>query len=398
MNSNIFVFRLFRKVDVEDSRTLIASMALALLSTPEQIKQDKKGMNSVLNQLIQLAIKAAKDPRFRSGGFHVSEPLAVLVKMFVVEERTVDYVLSHAEIDPPIDLQKLLQLFTSLFFQFAREEKSKYILQQFTLIALLNMFWSFSFQPIYAKELFQIENFVETVRFVLENENKEILVEQYTPRSMESLSQAATGILHNLDVKIKNERIHSKKIDEKPSVMISYCHMDDAFCSRLLEFFSTNSNEFQIWIDRTHCQAVSDLWAAIADGMERSSVIVCLLSDEYFESKSCRQEFIYAIDSLKKPLIPILLGNFSPKGWLGEFFFILIVLMKLVVFRRRNSNVWIEIRSFSRSRPMGSSEINRTSQQYFTLSFTNERIGDQHQIVSSPCSTHRRITDFSMVS
>ena len=52
--------------------------------------------------------------------------------------------------------------------------------------------------------------------------------------------------------------------------------------------------------------------------MERAGVIVCLVSSQYFESKSCRQEFIYAVDSLKRRIIPVLLENFEPKGWLGK--------------------------------------------------------------------------------
>ncbi len=32
-----------------------------------------------------------------------------------------------------------------------------------------------------------------------------------------------------------------------------------------------------------------------------------------------RQEFIYAADSLKRRIVPILIGNFEPKGWLGEY-------------------------------------------------------------------------------
>lgn len=300
-------------------------MALALLSTPEQIKKDKKGMNNVLNQLMQLAIDASKTLRFRWNGFHVSEPLAVLVKMFVVEERTMDYVLCHAEFDPPMDTSAILQFFVSLLIKFARAEKGTVDLQQFTLIALSNIFWSISFQPIYAKELIQIEGFVATVRTLLENDNEKNDLEQYTPRSMETIGQATSGILHNLEVDTKTDHSSNQNsLDriastEKPSIMVSYCHIDDDFCTRLLDLFATQRDSFDIWIDRTHCQAVTDLWDAIAEGMEHASAIVCLLSNDYFESKSCRQEFIYAVDSLKKPIVPILLGDFSPKGWLGKF-------------------------------------------------------------------------------
>ncbi|CAF1546264.1 unnamed protein product [Rotaria sp. Silwood1] len=111
-------------------------MALALLSTPEELKRDKKGMNIVLNQLLQIVIDAAKSDRYRRDGFHVSEPLGVLVKMFVVEERTFDYVLCHAETQPSSDMDSTIRLFASLLFKFADALKGTDRLEQFTLIAL----------------------------------------------------------------------------------------------------------------------------------------------------------------------------------------------------------------------------------------------------------------------
>jgi hypothetical protein len=99
--------------------------------------------------------------------------------------------------------------------------------------------------------------------------------------------------------------------------MISYCHDNNAFCGEILDLLGKRDDAFGIWIDRTHCEGAVDLWESIADGMERACVIVCLLSGQYFESKSCRQEFIYAADSLKRRIVPVLLENFEPKGWLG---------------------------------------------------------------------------------
>ncbi|CAF3544814.1 unnamed protein product [Rotaria socialis] len=334
------------KTTTVDARNLVAIMTLALLSTPDQIKQDKKGMNATLNQLLQLVIGAAKGDRLRCNGFHVSEPLGVLVKMFVVEERTLDYILCHAETDPPSDIVSTISLFISLFMTFGNAFKGISYLEQFTLIALLNIFWSISFQANYAQELANNEQLIKKIRSLLDDEKEQEILEQYKPRSMEGALQAARGILHNLnfdnraDVNIEElNRRHesdrpeclekyndslselpllqkSKEVDI-PWIMISYCHADDTFCSRILELFSTRSETFHIWIDRTHCQTAIDLWESIAEGMESASVIVCLLSNSYLESKSCRQEFVYAIDSLKKPVLPVLLGNFDPKGWLG---------------------------------------------------------------------------------
>ena len=106
----------------------------------------------------------------------------------------------------------------------------------------------------------------------------------------------------------------------KPWIMISYCHENNSFCDELLKYLLKLNDKFDIWIDRTHCEGIIDLWESIADGMERSSIILCLLSDQYFQSKSCRQEFIYATDSLKRTILPILIEHFQPKGWMGLFF------------------------------------------------------------------------------
>lgn len=108
------------------------------------------------------------------------------------------------------------------------------------------------------------------------------------------------------------------RISGKPMIMISYCHDNNSFCGELLHVLNTRNDEFDIWIDRTHLQGSEDLWELIADGIEQSSVIVCLLSRQYFESKSCRKEFVYTSDSVKKKIVPVLLENFEPKGWLGK--------------------------------------------------------------------------------
>lgn len=189
-------------------------MALALLSTPDQLKRDKKGLNNVLNQLLQLVIDASKSTQYRSDGIHVSEPLCVLVKMFVVEERTLDYVLYHAETEPPSDMISTIQLFISLFLTFSNAIKSPDRLEQFTLIAVLNILWSVSFQPNCAQELIQNSKFIKQIKAFNEDNSEQDILEQYKPRSMEGIKQATHGILHNLhtdihkiDTKLNKENI-----------------------------------------------------------------------------------------------------------------------------------------------------------------------------------------------
>ncbi|CAF2513399.1 unnamed protein product [Rotaria sp. Silwood2] len=306
-------------------------MALALLSTPEQLKSDKKSSNLVLNQLLQLVMDAAKSVRHRSNGFHVSESLAVMAKLFVVKECILDYILCHAETEPSSDTISTIRLRITLLIKFRDASKGTGRVEQFTLIALLNILWSISFQPTYAQELINNEELIETLRKYIENNNEEEILEQYKPRSMEGIKQAVHGILHNLNLDNKNESKpydHCHVLDtlvsdplpcsnSKPLIMISYSHDNNTFCSQILDLLGTRLDVFEIWIDRTHCQMSTDLWESIAEGMENACVILCLISSQYFESKSCRKEFIYAIDFLKKIIASVLLGNFEPRGWLG---------------------------------------------------------------------------------
>ncbi|CAF4259634.1 unnamed protein product [Rotaria sp. Silwood2] len=258
-------------IETMDSRILVISMTLAFLSSPEQLKRDKKGMNAVLNQLLQLVMDAAKSDQYRHDGFHVSEPLEVLVKII-------------------------------------------------------------SFQPNYAQELAKDEKLIEIIQKFAENDKDQDIIEQYKTRSMESIKQATNGILHNVNRNYRNDVKPNQQetvlnasvvnpvecVNNKPSIMISYSHDNNTFCSKILNLLTTRNDNFDIWIDRTHCQGANDLWEMIANGIESACVIVCLLSTQYFESKSCRQEFIYANDSLKKKIVHVLLDNFEPKGWLGK--------------------------------------------------------------------------------
>ncbi|CAF4459752.1 unnamed protein product [Rotaria sp. Silwood2] len=194
-----------------DNRSLATSMTLALLSTPEELKRDTKGMNNVLNRLLQLVIDCFKNNRFRHEGFHVSEPLVILVKMFVVDERTLEYVLCHAETKPPSDPHSTIHLFITLLFKFTNALDVTNQIRQYTLISLLNIIWSISFQPNYASELTQDEQLMSIIEKFADNDKGKVVLEDYKPRSMEGVKEAAHGILHNLNRDVKTELILEKK-------------------------------------------------------------------------------------------------------------------------------------------------------------------------------------------
>jgi len=62
-----------------------------------------------------------------------------------------------------------------------------------------------------------------------------------------------------------------------------------------------------------------DLWEEIARAMELATVIVLIVSKEYYDSKSCRQELSYAADTLKKRIVPVYAPSqqYRASGWLG---------------------------------------------------------------------------------
>lgn len=103
-------------------------------------------------------------------------------------------------------------------------------------------------------------------------------------------------------------------------IMFSYSHKDRDFCHHILKEVELAKNKFKVWIDFREC-VMDDPWDKIADAIEQATIVICFISEYYQQSKSCRQEFIYAADGLEKPIVPILMGNYKPRGWLGQFYF-----------------------------------------------------------------------------
>ncbi|CAF0770544.1 unnamed protein product [Rotaria sordida] len=306
---------------LDELNNLLISMAIALLSTPKQIHSDNKRMNRILNQLLQITMEAAETEDHRdSYAFHVSEPLAVFTKLFV-DDRSLEYVLSHAETDPQLDVISTINLFIDLFMKFRGAFVEKKQLEQFTCTALLNILWSISFQDRYKTKLQQNKGFMKTITS-LAMDNGEKIVEEYVSRSMESMIKAANGILYNLNeisddqnADIADRQLISNASCEKPMIMISYAHSNNHFCDKILAELKEKGNLFGIWIDRNYCLSNEDLWEKIALGIKQSNLVLCLLSQEYFNSKSCRKEAIFAIKR-KKSIIPVYIGEPGDCDWL----------------------------------------------------------------------------------
>ena len=159
-------------------------------------------MNTILNQLLRITMEAATKEDFRciDVRYHVSQPLAILVKLFVVDERTIDYIMIHAETDPPSNMVSTIKLFADLLITFSNLViTSDDPLNQFTCIALYNIIWSISFQPQYQEELKRNIELIDTIKRLKMNDRSQVF-DQYKPRAMQSIKKAADGILYNLHI------------------------------------------------------------------------------------------------------------------------------------------------------------------------------------------------------
>ncbi|CAF1166748.1 unnamed protein product [Didymodactylos carnosus] len=286
-------------------------MTVALLATTEQIKQDSRRVNSVLDQLLAMTSEAADDENFRSQDCHISELLVVFAKLFV-DDNVVEYILKHSQVE--LKLPTII-FFCDLLVRFRDALLSNDPLKQLTCTAAFNIVWSISLHEQYKLKLKEHPKLVQTIKSLGQDENVDSsLVQQYVPKHMSNVKQAADGILCNLGladkVLLEETLVES---NDKPSLMISYSHHNKDFCQKLLKHLS----QFDVWIDFNECKA-GDLWEKIAIGMRKANVILCLISDKYCESRSCRQEITHAIDHLQKPIVPIYIEHHKAPDWLGK--------------------------------------------------------------------------------
>jgi hypothetical protein len=82
-------------------------------------------------------------------------------------------------------------------------------------------------------------------------------------------------------------------------------------------FFCFVDTRLEVWVDFAYCHT-EDFWEEIGEAIEKADAVLFLMSKDYQDSKSCRQEVMYAKDSLKKRFIPIYMNkDFIATGWLG---------------------------------------------------------------------------------
>ncbi|CAF0812428.1 unnamed protein product [Rotaria sp. Silwood1] len=300
---------------------VLQCMIYALLMEEDEIKQisllNDNRMCHVINELVLYTIEASRHDYFFYKCFHISEMLSVLSKLFVNDDILLKFVNEDNKLFDC--LCQLMIHFSNIIFDTSRTHQPT---DDETLLSVTNLFWSLSFHPCY-HEKFQSNPIFMNILSNLATSSYKCTQLNLIPRDMCSLKKAAEGILWNLKPSSPpstSNQISNEKTERQPLVMISYSHSDTIFCQELVEHLSVY---LPIWVDYKQAKDTvahsDDLWEEIARAMETASVIVLIVSKDYYDSKSCRQELSYASDTLKKRVIPIYAPNqnYRASGWLG---------------------------------------------------------------------------------
>ncbi|CAF1247468.1 unnamed protein product [Didymodactylos carnosus] len=324
-------------------------MIYALLLEPDELKKSLKTLNEFLyntfDRLFQTVVNAANNEKFKFNCFHISEPLTVLTRLFVNDE-IVDYILKQNLETKSTVVEFFCQLLFK-FYNLTRDSNNKS--DQLTLLSLCNLLWSISFQDKYKDELKNNSVFMTIIK-LLTNDNIDLTTHEYMPRHLSSIRKATEGLLWNLEDKplhIATPLITKHR--SRPLAMISYSHANILFCKELVEKIRS-MEQFDIWVDylnheltnHTSVTHSDDIWEEIAEAIEIASVIILIVSKDYYDSKSCRQELSYACDVLKKRIIPIypntVQKEYKATGWLG----IRTAGLKYIHFGRKEFNTAVE--------------------------------------------------------
>jgi len=93
-------------------------------------------------------------------------------------------------------------------------------------------------------------------------------------------------------------------------IFMSYSRQDSAFVKQLTE--RLHDARLDVWIDWEDIPYSSNWWDEISEAVAGASAFVCVLSDAYFNSDTCRAELKLAEEANKR-IIPVYYKNFDRK-------------------------------------------------------------------------------------
>lgn len=277
----------------------ILDMIFALLIDPDELYREE-----IIKRIVSLTRLSLEHPQHICQEYHISELLIILMKL-CIDESLMDYILQH-ELCPELFFLILNRLLTST-------EKD---LNELAINALANIFWSMSFDQRYQKHLIQNLSLLKRLTTFHQTQpmnNDELSI--HRPYQMSSLKRTLDGIWQNLypgKLEIKPRRSSQQSIC---SVMISYSSVNRDFCREFYNVLNTLP-ELSIYVD---FKTGKYSWKEAVEMIEQSDVVLFLLSNEFYQSKSCRQEMIYVTDSVKKLYFPIFIDrDFRASSWLQK--------------------------------------------------------------------------------
>ncbi|CAF3415661.1 unnamed protein product [Rotaria sp. Silwood1] len=149
--------------------------------------------------------------------------------------------------------------------------------------------------------------FMNHIRQLAEDKNK---------TTNPGLKKAADGVLW----KLEKENEFKKQCEEMTGsqttqfdFMISYSWSDKPLVRKIYKYLTEQCN-YRVWLDENELSG--SLCQAMAQGIEKSKIILLCMSETYKQSESCRNEAEYA-RARKKTIIPLKMREVQLDDWLG---------------------------------------------------------------------------------
>ncbi|CAF4747424.1 unnamed protein product [Rotaria sp. Silwood1] len=171
----------------------------------------------------------------------------------------------------------------------------------------LECFFTMSFNMEAAQLLKNNQAFMNHIRQLAEDKNK---------TTNPGLKKAADGVLW----KLEKENEFKKQCEEMTGsqttqfdFMISYSWSDKPLVRKIYKYLTEQCN-YRVWLDENELSG--SLCQAMAQGIEKSKIILLCMSETYKQSESCRNEAEYA-RARKKTIIPLKMREVQLDDWLG---------------------------------------------------------------------------------